>query len=128
MFSGEKGNYEGWKAAFETCVDQAPVSVPYTLLQLKKYLSGEPLDMIKKLGHSERAYSVAKEKLDHRYGGKRRQIDVYLDQLETFMLLKEGDGRSFASIAELLETALFTLKEADRTEELGNGTLYNILL
>ena len=128
IFSGDKGTYEGWREAFNACVDQAPVSAVYKLLQLKKYLSDEPLQLVSRLGHSARAYETAKEKLNRKYGGKRRQTAMYLQQLEKFNPLKDGDSRSFEAFADLLETAVFTLKESGRVEELGNGTLYSTLL
>ena len=77
VFTGDKMTYEGWRAAFDACVDEAPVSSVYKLLQLKKYLSGEPLHLIERLGHSAEAYEVAKSKLDRKYGGKRRQTARY---------------------------------------------------
>ena len=128
VFNGDKGTYEGWKSAFIACVDDAPVSEVYKLLQLKKYLAGEPLKLIERLGHSASAYRAAKDKLERKYGGKRRQIAMYLKQLEAFDPLKDGDSKSFEAFADLLETAMFTLKEAGRLEELGNGTLYSTLL
>ena len=33
VFSGDKKTYHSWKAAFTACVDQAPVTVEYKLLQ-----------------------------------------------------------------------------------------------
>ena len=120
--------YEGWKAAFEACVDEAPVSSVYKLLQLKKYLSGEPLKLIERLGHSAEAYEVAKSKLDRNYGGKRRQTARYLEQLQQFKELKDGDAKTFESYADLLEIAVFTLKGAGRLDELQDGTLYSTLL
>ena len=118
VFSGDKGTYEGWRAAFNACVDEAPVSDVYKLLQLKKYLSGEPLQLISRLGHSAQAYNTAKEKLNRKYGGKRRQTAMYLQQLEKFKPLKDGDSKNFEAFADLLETAVFTLKECGHVEEL----------
>ena len=128
VFSGDKTTYEGWREAFNACVDKAPVSAVYKLLQLKKYLSGEPLKLVERLGHSSRAYETAKDKLNRKYGGKRHQTTMYLKQLESFKPLKDGDSKSFEAFADLLETAVFTLREADRMEELGNGTLYTTII
>ena len=128
VFTGDKMTYEGWRTAFQACVDEAPVSTVYKLLQLKKYLSGEPLQLIERLGHSAEAYEVAKSKLDRKYGGKRRQTARYLQQLQQFKELKDGDPKTFEAYADLLEMAVFTLKGADRLEELKDGTLYSTLL
>ena len=37
-FSGDKRMYESWSAAFYTCVDAAPATPEYKLLQLRSYL------------------------------------------------------------------------------------------
>ena len=54
----------------------------YKLLQLRQYLSGEALQVKENLGHSATAYETAKERLERKYGGKRRQIAIYLENLE----------------------------------------------
>ena len=40
--------------------------------------------MIDSLGHSATANEAAKERLDRKYGGRRRQIAIYLQELEQF--------------------------------------------
>ena len=50
VFSGEKKTYQNWKAAFTACVDQAPATAEYKLLQLRQCLSGEALRAIESLG------------------------------------------------------------------------------
>ena len=86
MFRGDKRVYRIWKAAFMACVDTAPATREYKLhvLQLRQCLSVEALSVIENLGHSASAYDVAKERLERRYGGKRRQLALYLDDLENF--------------------------------------------
>ena len=42
------------------CVDQAPATAEYKLLQLRKCLAGEALRAIESLGHSATAYHTAK--------------------------------------------------------------------
>jgi len=59
-FSGNK-MYQNWKAAFTACIDQAPATAEYKLLQLKQCLAGEALKAIENLGHSAAAYEAAKE-------------------------------------------------------------------
>ena len=51
------------------------------LLQLRKYLSGEAMQVIENLGHSATAYEAAKDRLKRKFGGKRRQIAIYLEEL-----------------------------------------------
>ena len=85
VFSGDKRNYASWRAAFLACIDSAPATGEYKLLQLRQYLSGEALKTIENLGHSSSAYEAAKERLDRKFGGMRRQIALYLEdrQLQT---------------------------------------------
>ena len=46
VFNGDKRLYEGWKMAFMACVDKAPATPEYKLLQLRQYLSGEALKVV----------------------------------------------------------------------------------
>ena len=41
LFYGDKRLYQSWKAAFLACIDAAPVTAEYKLLQLRQYLAGE---------------------------------------------------------------------------------------
>ena len=70
VFSGDKRTYQSLKAAFIACIDSAPATGGYKLLQLRQYLSGEALAVIENLGHSSAAYEAAKERLERKYGGK----------------------------------------------------------
>ena len=65
-FTGDKKKYQHWKAAFLACVDQAPATAEYKLLQLKQCLTGETLKAIEGLGHSAAAYQAAKERLERK--------------------------------------------------------------
>ena len=77
VFSGEKKTYQNWKAAFTACVDQAPATAEYKLLQLWQCLAGEALKAMESLGHSAAAYQAAKERLERKFGGQQRQIALY---------------------------------------------------
>ena len=81
IFSGDKKTYQNWKAAFTACVDQAPATAGYKLLQLKQCLAREALKAIESLGHSAAA---AKERLERKFGGQRRQIAIYLEEIDSF--------------------------------------------
>ena len=52
VFNGSKKEYENWKASFMACIDQAPATGEYKLLQLRQYLTGDVLKAIEGLGHS----------------------------------------------------------------------------
>ena len=120
-FYGDKEMYENWKVAFAACIDHVPATEEYKLQQLCQYLSGEALKAIEGLGHSAFAYQAAKERLERRYGGTRRKIMVYLDALDNFKLIKEDHPKDVEKFEDLLDIAVTSLKEAKRTEELGNG-------
>ena len=122
VFSGNKQTYEGWKAAFVPCVDQAPATPEYKLLQLRQYLSGEPLKNIEKLGHSAAAYEAAKEKLERKYGGKRRQINLFMEELDNFKPIRNGNAKDLEPFADILDITVFNLKDAGLYEELVNGS------
>ncbi len=124
VFSGDKRDYENWKATFTACIDQAPASPEYKLLQLRQYLSGEALRTVEKLGHSALAYEAAKERLERKYGGTRRQVALYLEELENFKAIRPGNAKDLEEHVDLLDVAVINLQEAGRHEELGNGSLY----
>ena len=77
IFNEGKRLYEGWKTAFMARVDKAPATPEYKLLQLRQYLFGEALKVVEPLGHSAAAYETAKERLERKFGGKRRQIVLH---------------------------------------------------
>ena len=66
VFNGEKKNYQSWRASFRTCIDSAPATAKYKILQLQQYTSGEALKVIDSLGHSAAAYQAAKDRLDRK--------------------------------------------------------------
>ena len=41
IFSGDKQTYHSWKAAVKACIDNAPATEEYKLLQLKQYPTGK---------------------------------------------------------------------------------------
>lgn len=51
------------KVAFTPCVDKAPATAEYKLLQLRQCLAGEALKTIENLGHSATAYHTVKKRL-----------------------------------------------------------------
>ena len=113
--------------ALLACIDSAPVTDEYKVLQLRQYLSGEALKVIENLGHSATAYEAAKERLEKKYGGKRRQIAIYLEDLEQFRQIRSGNARDMQLFADLFDIAIINLKEAGQHYELGDGSLYTKL-
>ena len=90
MFSGDKRTYQNWKAAFMACVDQSPATAECKLLQLRQCLVGEALRAIQNLGHLPITYEAAKDRLERKFGGKRRQIALHLEEIDNFVLGIQG--------------------------------------
>ena len=97
------------------------------MLNLGQYLSGKVLKAIENLGDSATAYEAAKDRLERKYGGMRRQIAIYLEDLEHFRNLRPGNAKELEQFADLLEIAIINLKEARQHFELGAGCLYTKL-
>ena len=124
VFTGDKRKYQSWKAAFIACIDNAPATGDYKLLQLRQYLSGEALQVIENLGHSAKAYVAAKERLERKYGGNRRQTAIYLQELDQFQQVRPGSAMDLEKFADLLDIAIINLQEIGRNQDLGDGLLY----
>ena len=127
VFTGDKSTYESWKAAFMACIDRAPASPEYKLLQLRQYVSGDAISCIEKLGHSAAAYEAAKERLERRFGGKRRQVASCLEDLKAFSPLSDDRPEDIASFGDLVDLGVLNMKEYGMTVELGSGWVYMML-
>ena len=124
VVSGSKKEYENWKASFMACIDQAPATGEYKLLQLRQYLTGDALKAIEGIGHSAAAYETAKERLDRKFGGRRRQLAIYLEELENIKPIRNGNTKDLENFADVLDITIINLMEARRYDELGNGSMY----
>ena len=127
VFSGDKRTYPSWKAAFLACIDNAPLTAEYKLLQLRQYVSGEALRTIEHLGHSPYAYEAAKCRLERKYGGKRRRTAIFLEDLERFRQVRPDNAEDLEQFADLLDLTVINLEEAGEIQDLENGTLYTLL-
>ena len=121
VFNGYKKSYQSLKAAFMKCIDQAPATAEYKLLQLRFYLKGEALKVVESLGHSPTAYQPAKERLERKYGGVRSQIAINLEELDQFRPICSGNVRDVEKLTGLSGITVLNLTEEGREEELGNG-------
>ena len=72
------------------CVDKAPATPEYKLLQLRQYLSGEALKAIESLGYSAEAYEAAKGRLERKFGEVRRKLFLHQQAVDNFKPLREG--------------------------------------
>ena len=78
--------------------------------------------MIDRLGHSATAYEAAKERLERKFGARRRQIALHLEELEQFRQIRPGNAKDIEEFADLLDIAMI---RAGHHHELGDGSLYN---
>ena len=101
VFTGDKRTHQSWKAAILACKVSARATSEYKLLQLRKYLSGEALKVVENIRHSATAHEAAKERLERKYGGKRRQIAICLEDLENFWKVRQGNARDLEQYADL---------------------------
>ena len=124
VFSGDKRTYQNWRAAFINCVDQAPATPEYKLLQLRQCLAGEALKSIENLGYFATAYCAALDRLERKFGGERRKITIYLEEIDNFRPVRHGNSKDIEKYADLLDVAIVNLKESNRSEELKDGMLY----
>ena len=127
VFSGSKSNYDSWKAAFTACIDKAPATAEYKLLQLRQSLAGDTLKAIENLGHSPETYEVAKERLERKFGGERRQIAPHLEELSNIRPIRQGNFKDLEKFADVLDLAVLNLKQNGKEDELGRGYLYTEL-
>ena len=128
VFNGDKHLYEGWKAAFTACVDNTSSTPEYKLLQLRQSLTGEALKVVQGLGHSATAYEVAKERLERKFGGKRRWIAIRLEELANIRPVRPNNAADIEKFADVLDLAVVNFKEAGKHDELTDGYFYSELL
>ena len=70
---------------------------------------------------------AAKDRLERKFGGSRRQIAIYLEDLENFKPIRPGYATELEQFADLLDIAIINLQETDQHHELGSGSLYKEL-
>lgn len=62
-----------------------------------------------------------------KFGAQRRQLRVYMDQLEKMPQLRNNDVQGFEKFADLVKINVVKLKAEERNGELGEGTLHSLL-
>ncbi|XP_065192504.1 uncharacterized protein LOC135823588 [Sycon ciliatum] len=128
IFSGDKRTYESFREAFMACVDSAPATPQYKLLQLRQYLAGDALTAIERFGYSPSAYDAAKKLLERKYGGERRRVALHIEQIDSMSVVRANRPKEMEHFAELLAVAVVNMKDSGRAMELGHGTFYLSLL
>ena len=84
VFTGNISLYTDWKAIFQSCIDDLSTSKRNKLLYLRKYISGEPKQIVESFGFSEEAYDMALRALERKYGGIERNYISLKDEVEKF--------------------------------------------
>ena len=123
-FDGDKTKFEDFWLLFESLVDCSKEPVNIKMARLLQSLSGEALVVIRGLGVSSLEYEEAKSILKTKFGGQRRQLRAYLDQLESLPQIKPRDTKDFERFADLVRVTVVKLKAENRQGELGNGSLH----
>ena len=123
-FSGDKRSYPSWKAAFMACVNRTSVTQENKMLQLRQYVSGEAFIAIENLGYSPAAYEAAKDRLEGKYGGKRRQKASFMEDLEQFQQIPSGNAEELERFADVLDITIINLRETGEHQDLNDGYLY----
>ena len=100
----------------------------YKLLQLRQYLDGDAQIAKENLGHSSVAYRAAKEHLECKYGGRRRQIAIKLEKLENFWQIQNRNTSDLGEFSDLLEIAKINLTESGQHQKFINSCLNTMLL
>lgn len=127
-YGGDKTKFEEFWGLFESLVDQSKESVNLKMARLRQSLSGSALEAIRGLGVSEPEYEEAKEILIAKFGGQRRQLQAYMDQLEKMPKMGNNDIQGFEKFADLIRITVVKLRAEGRDGELGEGTLHSLLV
>ena len=71
------------------CIDRAPATPEYMLLQVRQHLSGAALEAIENVEFSRAAYQAAKNRLEQKFGDNRREIIIRLEDFNYFKLVRD---------------------------------------
>ena len=96
------------------------------MARLRQYLTGNALEAIRSLGVSVHEYEEAKEILKTKYGGTRRLLRAYLDQLEQAPPIRSYDIHALEKFVDLVRITVVKLQAERRDGELENGTLHSL--
>lgn len=128
IFNGEKSKFEDYWGLFSSLVDQGTEPPNIKMARLRQSLTGSALEAIRGLGVTEPEYEEAKEILETKFGGERRKLQAYMDQIEKMPPLRRNDVQSFERFADLVRIAVVKLQAEGRTGELGEGALHSLLV
>ena len=127
-FNGDKRKFEGFWALFTSLVDESTEPVNLKMARLRHCLTGNALEGIRGLGVTIHEYEEAKEILETQYGGTRRLLRAYLDQLEQAPLIRSNDIHAVEKFVDLVRITVVKLQAERRDRELEDGTLHSLLM
>ena len=81
-FNGGKTKFENFWATLESIVDESNQPAKYKMISIKSCLEGKAEEAISRLGFSGEAYEEATNTLKRRFGGERRQLQNYLEEIK----------------------------------------------
>ena len=117
-FSGDdKTDFEAWNAAFTSVVDETNMPVKEKMLRLQNCLEGKALETVKDLGYSQYAYEKAKEKLQRKYGGKRRQTLTHLATLRALPKVRRHNLEELETLLSTVDRILVALQDDDHGDK-----------
>lgn len=128
MFEGDKTKFEDFWGLFSSIVDEGDEPANVKMARLRQSLTGTALEAIRRLGVTQPEYDEAKKILKTKFGGQRRQLQVYIDQLEVMPHLKNSDVQVFERFSDLVRILVVKLQGEGRDGELGEGTLHSLLV
>ena len=117
-YGGDKTKFEEFWGLFESLVDQSKEPVNLKMERLRQGLYDSALEAIRGFGVSEPEYEEAKEILIAKFGGQRRQLWAYMDQLERMPQMRNNDVQGFERFADLVRITVVKLKAEGRDGEL----------
>ena len=101
VFDGTKAKFEEFWSLFLSLVDASNEPINLKMARLQQGLTGRAHDAIRGLGVSEPENTEAKEILKTKFGGQRRQIRAYMDELDSMPALRY-DVDNFERFADLV--------------------------
>ena len=84
------------------------------MARLRQCLTGNALEAIRGLGVTALEYEEAKEILKSKYGGSRRLLRAYMDQLEQMPLIRSNDIHALERFADLVRITVVKLQAEGR--------------
>ena len=119
-FDGDKRKFEDFWVLFRSLVDESPEPSNLKMARLRQYLTGNALEAIRGLGVTAPEYEEAKEILKSKYGGARRLLRAYMDQLEQMPLIRSNDIHALERFADLVRITVVKLQAKLRKKRRAN--------